>query len=249
MHRLLVLLALSILPIGLSAQINFGATFGIKSYYSDTNISGRYQGVDLRLDGDNGRLYNQGGLFLEINSEKYDFLSLRFNAKTHNQVFFLSVVDYDPPPEKGAIFIPNEKVFFALYQSYLFNVMPSLVVKRKIEYRFSLGYELNYMHHKNKEGIFPYDASERWLSRPTNQKLLDFANEAIIQNPMKTFNHNLVLVAEARYWYLGLEVQYDASINSIAEPINFKGEFIYPFRMNTGNFSVNLNYYWKKISY
>ncbi|WKV12139.1 hypothetical protein [Marivirga harenae] len=249
MHRLLVLLALSILPIGLSAQINFGATVGLKIHHSDLNTSGRYQGVDLRLHSDNGRGYNQGGVFLEIPSKRFDFLSLRFNAKTHNQVYFLTVLDYDPPPEKGAIMIPNGKTFFALYQSYLFNVMPSLVVKRKIEYRFSLGYELNYMHHKNKEGIFPYDASERWLSRPTNQKLLDFANEAIIQNPMKTFNHNLVLVAEARYWHLGLEVQYDASISSIAEPINFKGEFIYPFRMNTGNISVNLNYYWKKISY
>ncbi|WMN07174.1 hypothetical protein QYS48_28035 [Marivirga arenosa] len=232
-------------PLIVKAQLNFGLTTGIKDYNAQNNLSGRYQSVDIRLN-DNGVDYIQGGVFFELSSKKYSFLVLRLNLKTHNNNFTVTPLDYDPPGD-GPSMIPNAKTYFSNYRSHLLDVIPSMVIDRKIQYRIGIGYQLNYMHHKNPEGLDRTGYDDRWWSQPSNQKTYYFANEIIQENPIKAFHHSILLNAEVRFWHLGLGIQYLRSLNSIAEPVNFDGAFIYPFDMQTQNFSIDLNFYWNRI--
>ena len=245
MKKYLILVLCFITFNRLYAQSNFGLNLGLKNYYAHQNLSGRYNGVDISLGINNSTLNVPLGAFYELSIPSKPYFSLLTSINTNNQNFFVTPRDYDPP-QNSPVF-PYGHTFISDYRAFQFDIIPSLVIKRNIEYRIGIGYSLNYFLHTNSSGLLPYDAGDRWLSDPNNQKVLQFANEIVKRNPLKKFTSHVVFQAELRYWHLGLEAKYLASLESIYEPVYFQNEFIYPFRGYSSELTLSLKWYIRRI--
>ncbi len=207
---------------------------------------GRHQGVDIDLSYNPDIIFIPLGIFYEYSFPNIEYFILTSSLTVNNFNLFVTPRDYDPP-QKDFASIPHVQLFVSNYRPYIFSIVPSFVIKRGVQFRLGLGYSLNFMHHLNDEGLYPYDAGDRWMSNPNNQKVLAFANEIVTQNPLKPFTHHVVLNAEVRIWHLGIEARYLRSLHSVYQPVNFRGEFIYPFRSNSSELTVSLKLYFKKL--
>jgi len=236
-----IIFSLLVLPILLQAQHNFGFSIGLKEYFAENIYVGRYQDMDFYLGYNNDYIYIPLGIFYEYDFPNINYFTLASSLTINDHFFLVNTYDYDPPAFPQ--FTPALHVGTAAYRPYILSIVPSLVVKRGVQLRLGLGYSLNFMHPLKNKGTL-----SRWQpSNPNQVKAKAFMRDFIKANPIRTFTHHVVLNAEVRFWRLGIEARYLRSLHSVYRSINFRDEFIIPFRSNSSEITVSLKLYLKKL--
>lgn len=231
-------------PVKAQKNWNFGPKIGLYNYQMASNISGRYNDIDVKVHTPIWEIYEPRfhymGVFIEQALNNIPYFSITYDLSTFKRYLFISPLDYNPP--QGFI-IPQSGVFITEYQNYTFGIMPSIHIKRSLDIRLFAGYEIHYFHHKD-ETINTSDYSDRWIEN--NKRRIEVARKFVEENPMVPFVHHLAAGAEVMFWRLGFEVKYIRGLNSPLRSVKFNEEFTYPLKTYVNSLYYSLKFYIRK---
>lgn len=236
---------ISLNPIKAQEKWNFGPKIGVYNYQMASNISGRYNDIDVKVHLPFWEIYEPRfiymGIFIEQPLQNLPYFSITYDLSTFKRYLFISPLDYNPDPP--SFIIPKSGIFITEYQNFTFGILPSIHIKRGLDMRLFAGYEVHYMHHKD-ETLYASDFSPRWLNN--NIRRFEVAKKFVEENPMAPFVHHFALGAEVKYWRLGLEVKYLRGLNSPLRSVKFNDEFTYPLNTYVNSLYYSLKFYFRK---